>query len=149
MSARIGVGLTAVLLLVYLLLTAARSVELVASGEPIGIVIGVAALGLPLLGGWALLRELLFGLASDRLVRRMAAAGELPVEELPLRPSGRPQRAAADSDFPRWARAVEDHPDNWRDWMRLGFAYDASGDRRRARSAIRTAIALERQGRRQ
>jgi hypothetical protein len=146
MSAKIGVGLTAALLLLYLLLTAGRSLELIVSGEPVAIVIGLASLGLPILGMWALGRELLFGIASQRLIARMAAEDSLPVEELPLRPSGRPERAAADADFPRWAEAVDQNPDSWRDWMRLGFAYDASGDRRRARSAIRTAIRLERQG---
>jgi len=145
MTAKIGVGLTAALLLLYLVLTAGRSLELILSGEPVAAVIGVASLGLPVLGVWALGRELLFGLASQRLITRMEAEDELPAEELPLRPSGRPVREAADADFPRWAEAVAENPESWRDWMRLGFAYDASGDRRRARSAIRTAIRLERQ----
>jgi len=38
---------------------------------------------------------------------------------------------------------VEAHPDDWRAWYRLGLAYDASGDRRRARGAVRQAIQLE------
>jgi Flp pilus assembly protein TadD len=38
---------------------------------------------------------------------------------------------------------VEQDPASWRAWFRLGLAYDASGDRRRARGAIRRAIALQ------
>ena len=33
---------------------------------------------------------------------------------------------------------------DWRAWLRLGLVYDASGDRRRARAAVRRAIALAR-----
>jgi Flp pilus assembly protein TadD len=39
---------------------------------------------------------------------------------------------------------VEDAPDDWRTWFRLGIAYDDAGDRRRAREAMRRAISLSR-----
>ena len=39
---------------------------------------------------------------------------------------------------------MEAAPEDWRAWFRLGLAYDASGDRRRARKAIIRAISLER-----
>ena len=99
---------------------------------------------LPLIGVWALVAELRFGRNSERLVRRLEAEGGLPVEELPIRPSGRPLRDAADAEFPMYRAAVDEHPDDWRAWFRLGLAYNSAGDRRRARGAIRTAIALER-----
>jgi Flp pilus assembly protein TadD len=38
---------------------------------------------------------------------------------------------------------VEKEPQSWALWMRLGMAYDACGDRRRARWAIRRAITIE------
>ncbi len=57
-------------------------------------------------------------------------------------------RAEADAAFPRYREEVEAAPEDWRAWYRLGLAYDGSGDRRRARAAIRRAIALERRGRR-
>jgi Flp pilus assembly protein TadD len=53
-------------------------------------------------------------------------------------------RAAADEQFPRYQAEVTAAPESWRAWFRLGLAYDASGDRRRARHAIRTAISLHR-----
>jgi len=144
MRGRLAAALMALLLLVYLVLVGWQAVKFMLTGEPIGIVIGGALIILPVVGVWALARELQFGLGSERLLRRLDAEGELPVDELPSRPSGRPYRDAADADFPRFREAVEAAPEDWRAWFRLGLAYDASGDRRRARGAIRTAIALER-----
>lgn len=144
MKGRIAALLMAALLVFYLVVVGWRAVLFVQSGNPIGVVIGIALLVLPVIGVWALARELMFGVRSERLVRRLADDGALPVEELPVRPSGRPERSAADADFPRFRAEVEDHPDDWRAWFRLGLAYDAAGDRRRARGAIRTAISLER-----
>jgi Flp pilus assembly protein TadD len=46
--------------------------------------------------------------------------------------------------FPSYRAAVDADPENWRTWFRLALAYDASGDRRRARWATRTAIRLSR-----
>ncbi|TFC25917.1 hypothetical protein E3O53_06240 [Cryobacterium sp. TMT2-18-3] len=144
MKGRLAAGLMALLLVFYLVLVGWRAVLFLQSGEIIGIVIGVALLVLPLVGVWALVAELQFGRNSERLVRRLEAEGGLPVEELPIRPSGRPMRDEADAEFPIYKAAVDAAPDDWRAWFRLGLAYNSSGDRRRARGAIRTAIALER-----
>lgn len=146
MKGRIFVMLMAILLLFYLALVGWRAVLFVLSGELVGIVIGVALIILPVIGAWALTREVLFGLRSERLVRRLGDEGELPEDNLPTRPSGRPFRSAADAEFPRFSAEVDAAPEDWRAWFRLGLAYDASGDRRRARGAIRTAISLERAG---
>jgi len=144
MKGRVAAGLMALLLVFYLVLVGWRAVLFLQSGEAAGILIGVALLVLPLIGVWALVAELRFGRNSERLVRRLEAEGGLPVEELPIRPSGRPLRDAADAEFPMYRAAVDEHPDDWRAWFRLGLAYNSAGDRRRARGAIRTAIALER-----
>lgn len=147
MKGRLAVVLMALLLLFYLALVGWRAVLFILSGEPVGIVIGAALIVLPAIGAWALGRELLFGFRSGRLVGLLEDEGELPVEQLPIRPSGRPVRDAADAEFPQFRAAVDAAPEDWRAWFRLGLAYDASGDRRRARGAIRTAIALERASR--
>lgn len=144
MKGRLAVVLMTVLLVFYLALVGWRAVLFVSSGDPVGIAIGVALIVLPIVGVWALARELQFGQNSQRLVRLLDEQDALPVEELPIRASGRPVRAAADEDFPRFQAEVDAAPDDWRAWFRLGLAYDAAGDRRRARGAIRTAIALER-----
>ncbi|CAN02102.1 hypothetical protein [Clavibacter michiganensis] len=142
MGTRIGVAVMAVLMVLYLALAGQIAILLLISGEPVGVVFGVALLVLPLLGVWALVRELSFGVRSARLVRILDGEGGLPVADLPTRASGRPLRDAADAAFPAYQAEVEQDPASWRAWFRLGLAYDASGDRRRARGAIRRAIAL-------
>ncbi|MEV8025719.1 tetratricopeptide repeat protein [Microbacterium sp. NPDC080220] len=148
MRTRIGVGIVAAVLILYIALVAQRAVLLVASGDPVGIAMGIALVLLPVVAVWALWRELSFGLGAQRLGRRLEAEGGLPEEELSLRPSGRPVQAEADALFPAYRDAVERDPDDWRAWYRMGLLYDGAGDRRRARSAIRTAISRERADRR-
>lgn len=143
MSARVGVAVMAAALLLYIVLVGQRAWLLVASGEPVGIGLGVALFVLPLLATWALGRELWFGWRAERLGRRLDAEGRLPDDEVTLRPSGRVAREDADAVFPRYRAEVEADPDDWRAWYRLGLAYDAASDRRRAREAIRRAIRLE------
>jgi hypothetical protein len=144
MKGRIAVVVMALLLVFYLVLVGWRAVLFVQSGDPVGILIGVALIVLPIIGAWALVREILFGLRCERLVTQLEAEGALPVDDLPTRPSGRPYREAADAAFPDYRDAVDAAPKDWRAWFRLGLAYDASGDRRRARGALRTAMTLER-----
>jgi hypothetical protein len=139
-----GAVLMAALLALYLVVLGVRAVAFVASGQPVGVAIGVALLVLPVLGLYLLVRELQFGSRATRLTRRLAAEGPLPGADLPARPSGRVDRAAADLRFERYAEAAEGAPDDWRAWLRLGLAYDQAGDRRRARAAVRRAIALSR-----
>lgn len=143
MSARIGVAVMAVLLALYIVLVAQRAWLLLVSGDPVGVLMGVALFVLPVIAGWALGRELWFGVRAERLARRLEAEGGLPSDEVHVRPSGRAVRSEADALFPAYRADVEADPDDWRAWYRLGLAYDASGDRRRAREAVRTAIRLE------
>lgn len=144
MSARIGVAVMAVLLALYVVLVGQRAWLLGTSAEPVGIVMGVALIVLPLIAVWAMWREIRFGVRASALAARLETEGGLPAEELDVRPSGRPERAQADELFPAYRADVEAHPEDWRAWFRLGLAYDGAGDRRRARQAIRTAITLER-----
>ncbi|WP_066038586.1 tetratricopeptide repeat protein [Herbiconiux solani] len=148
MKSRFAALFMALLLAVYLVLVGQRAVMFVLTGEPIGIAIGVALIVLPIVGAWALVRELMFGFRTEQLVGRLEREGELPVDDLPKKASGRPLREAADEEFPVYRDEVERDESDWRAWFRLGLAYDASGDRRRARKAIRTAIALEQSQRR-
>jgi len=144
MSARIGVAVMAVLLLLYIVFVTQRAWLLLMSGNGVGIAMGAALIVLPAIALWALWRELMFGIRADRLGRQLEKEGALPADDVALRPSGRVQREDADAAFPAYREDVEAHPDDWRSWYRLGVAYDASGDRKRAREAIRKAIALHR-----
>jgi cytochrome c-type biogenesis protein CcmH/NrfG len=148
MSARIGAAVMAVALILYIILVGQRAYVLLISGDGVAIAMGAALVVLPLLAVWGLGRELWFGWRAEQLGRRLESEGTLPAEELDVRPSGRPVRDQADAVFPAYRAAAEAHPDDWRAWYRLGLAYDGAGDRRRARGAVRRAIALEKAERR-
>ena len=143
MTARIGVAVMAVLLALYIALVGQRAWLLLVSGDPVGIAMGAALVVLPLVAAWALGRELWFGVRAQQLGKRLEAEGALPKEQVAVRPSGRVMREDGDAVFPAYRADVEAHPDDWRAWYRLGLAYDAAGDRRRAREAVRAAIRLE------
>lgn len=144
LGTKIGVGLVTALLAIYLVMSLRQSWLLITGGDALGKAIGVALVVLPILAAVFIARELVFGMQAQHLLRRMIDEDELPVEDLPRRPSGRVERAAADANFPRWKAAVEASPDDWRAWYRLSLAYRNSGDGRRARAAVRRAIELER-----
>jgi hypothetical protein len=130
------------LLVLYMWVAGYQAFIMMASGNGVVITMGIALLVLPLIGVWALIRELAFGVRSGRLIKRLEAENGLPIDTLEHRPSGRTIRESADEEFPLYAAEVDAAPESWRAWMRLALAYDASGDRKRARSAVRTAIAL-------
>lgn len=144
MRSRIAALVMAALLVLYLALTLQYAIILVLDPSPTAKALGLALAVLPFLGGFALVADLVFVVRSERLLKRLRRANELPVDELPRLPSGRPDPAAADREFPQYQAEVEAAPEDWKAWFRLGLAYDASGDRRRARWATRKAIRLER-----
>jgi hypothetical protein len=149
MNGRIAVAVMSAVLVLYLVVVTQLAFRLFAVDNGAAKGIGVALIVLPLLGAWALGAELLFGLRSQRLLGVLRTGGDdLPADALPTRASGRPERAAADAVFPEYQAAVEAAPGSWQAWFRLGLAYDACGDRRRARRAIGHAIRLEREQRR-
>jgi Flp pilus assembly protein TadD len=47
----------------------------------------------------------------------------------------------ADAVFVQYQEEAEAVPADWRGWFRLGAAYAAAGDRKRARASMRVAIA--------
>lgn len=148
MRGRIAAIVMAALLVLYLAFVAQWAVLLILSPTALAKVFGFALIVLPLIGAWVLVSELLFVTRGQKLVARLAAEGALPIDDLPRLPSGRVQAEAADAEFPKYQREVEDDPESWPAWVRLGLAYDASGDRPRARWATRRAIAIERASRR-
>ena len=130
-----------VVFVAYAVLLGWRGVLLIGTGDPVAVVLGIAVLVIPVLGAYLVWRELQFGRRTEVLARELEAAGGLPVDDLPRRPSGRIDRAAADTAFEKYRAEAEAAPDDWRVWFRLSTAYDAAGDRKRARSTMRTAIA--------
>lgn len=143
MKARTLALLLTAVVVVYLVLLAQRGVLLLSTGTAVGIGLGLGVLLLPVVGLWIAWANLRFGIRAEKLTNRLAAEGGLPdTSELPRRPSGRVERAAADAYFEQVRTAADAEPDDWRGWYRLAHAYDLAGDRRRAREAMRHAITL-------
>lgn len=142
-GARIGVYVLLALILIYLFAIAGMVWGLISSGTWIGIIMGTALIVFPVIGVIFIGKDLRFAAQGDAILAKMSDAGELPEDNLPKRPSGRPEREAADGEFPRWKAEVEANPEDYRTWARLALAYRASGDSARARQAMRKAIQLD------
>jgi len=142
-SVAAAVALTGLLGL-YVWLVATRATALIRTGEPVGIGLGIAFWILPPLVIWLVAREWRLAIDVQRMADELAAADELPVDDLPRSPAGRIDRAAARDAFEPARERAEAQPDDWRSWYHLAFAYDAAGDRRRARESLRTASRLHR-----
>jgi len=140
----VGAVALTVLLGLYVWLVAARAVALLRTGAPVGIALGAGVLLLPLLGVWSIVREWRLAVDVQHMADELAAVGALRVDDLPRSPGGRIDRTAAGAQFEVTRAEVEAVPDDWGSWYRLAFAYDAAGDRRRAREALRTASRLHR-----
>ncbi|MGD6978192.1 MULTISPECIES: hypothetical protein [Citricoccus] len=142
MKTKIGVGAIVALMLLFAVLAVVSAVGFMQAPQPVAKVLGVATLGIVAVGLWTLWRELRFGIMTERLGRTLAAEGGLPVDDLPRSPGGRIDRAVADAQFEVFRAEAEAAPQDWRSWYRLSLGYDASGDRTRARRAMRDAIRL-------
>lgn len=141
---QILIGFMCLALVGYFVLLGRTGVLLVASGEPAAIGLGAAIFLMPVIGLWAMVATLRAGLTHQRLAREMREQGmELDVSELPRRPSGRIERAAADALFDSVRAELESDPDDWRRWYRLARAYDYAGDRGRARETMKKAVEME------
>jgi hypothetical protein len=139
---KIWVGAVTALLVFYLVVSFQRSVLLLMDSNLTAKAIGAGYLVLPVIGAWAMIRELMFGARTEQMAKVLEAEGGLPVDDLPRTPGGRIVRAAADQEFEKYRAEAETAPDDWRSWFRLSCAYDAAGDRKRARASMRDAVRL-------
>ena len=127
--------------LAYMVFAMWQAVAFIRSGSVVGAILGIAVLTLPLLGVWLIWRELEFAASVQELADELAAAGQLP-PELERRPSGRPTPEAAQAEFDRCLAMVTAEPLDPAAWFAMSLAYDAGSDRKRARAAMRHAVAL-------
>ena len=141
MNPRLLAGLLTVALIGYFLLLTRQAFAFISAGGFL-VVLGVAILVLPLIGCYVVVREWQFGRQVQDLARYLERRGELPVDDLPKRPSGRADREAADQRFAERADEVHAEPGDPGAWFRLAVAYDDAGDRKRARASMRKAVAL-------
>lgn len=126
----------------YAVVLGMKAFALLRDGSPLAVLLGLAILVVPVVGIILVVRELHFGRQCARLAAALEQEGGLPVDDLPRRPSGRIDRSAAEEWFDRARGEAEAAPESWRAWFRLALAYDAAGDRTRARAAARHAIEL-------
>lgn len=141
-GAKVGAIVTSALLVMYLAILGNFGMTLLQSPSALGKTFGALILVFPVLGIWAMIRELSFGLKVEKLAKQVEAKGEWPRFELELRPSGRPTRESADKVFETYREKAYANEGNWQSWFNLGLAYDAAGDRKRARLAMRKALKL-------
>jgi hypothetical protein len=139
---KIGALLISGITLVYLFLMTNQAITLILVDNPIAKTMGFALFGLPAVGVWALIRELVFGIQVEKLAKVVRDTDTWPLFDLELRPSGRPVRASAAKVFEEFAAKAQQSPDDWHSWFNLSLAYDAAGDGRRARASMRKAVAL-------
>lgn len=139
---KLGALLLSGITLIYLFLMTNQAITLIQVDNLVAKIMGFALFGLPAVGVWSIIRELKFGVQVESLAKRVRDEGTWPEFDLELRPSGRPVRASAAKVFAQFAAVAEQNPDDWHNWFNLSLAYDASGDSRRARAAMRTALSL-------
>jgi hypothetical protein len=139
-GAKLGAVVMAVLVLLYIVLLGQQGYLFLVQDNMVSKVMGLCILTLPLVGFWGIFRELSFGLKVEKLGRTLEDEGAWPRFEFSLRPSGRAVKAEALLEFDKYRDEAHADPSNWRKWFSLGLIYDACGDRKLARMAMRKAI---------
>ena len=127
-----GVALMSALLALYLVFAAYQAALLVASGQPLTLLFGLALFVAPIIGIWSLFRELVFGRQAGRLLTRYKKENGEP--QVPI--INRRDRPAVE------ALLALPIPATWQGALIHGLTLDTVGRRREARSVVRVAIRL-------
>ncbi|MEY2946292.1 MAG: hypothetical protein RL243_1069 [Actinomycetota bacterium] len=142
MQAKLGALVMTALTLLYVIVLGGRGLLMLEQPSPVAKVMGVFILVLPVFGLAGIFLELRFGIRVERLAKQVEAEGLWPIRDIAMRPSGRPEKAAAEKEFERIREELDKAPEDWHSWFNLGIAYDACGDRRRARASMRKALGI-------
>lgn len=142
MKSKLAVGALVAASFGYLLIALDRAVRFQADGDLVGLIFAGAILALVGVSGYLIFRELQFGRAMQQVLTAAEDVGVPLAVELPLAPSGKPDRVAADAAFSSLLASFNGEPSSWQEWVQIALAYDAARDRKRARFAMRKAIAL-------
>lgn len=143
-TAMLGVIIMSVLLVLYFFYAVQRAIALFQTGTWITVLMGSALIVLPLIGVWALVRELKFGRDATKLVDELDRSGMVPIEEIATLPSGKPVQSEAKAVIGKYEAEVQADEQSWQAWARLGIMQDACGDRTAGRRSLRRAISLSR-----
>ncbi len=144
MRGKYSAVLMGLLTLVYVGLLANTGWKLVLLESPTAKLMGALILVFPLVALWLTVVEFRFGFQIEKLSKQIEAEGNWPQLDFELRPSGRPTKDSAAKVFEQVSKKVATDESNYLNWFALGLSYDASGDRRRARGAMRKALKLSR-----
>lgn len=144
MKGKLSAAVMGVLTLVYVSLLANTGFKLVAMDSGVAKAMGALILVFPVLAIWLTIMEFRFGVQIEKLSKEIESAGNWPALAFEFRPSGRPTKASAALVFEEYAKKVAADEGSYLNWFALGLAYDAAGDRRRARAAMRRALKLNR-----
>ena len=142
MQAKLGAVVMTALTLMYLWLLGGRGVHLMLQPGVVSKLMGFFMLVLPVFALFGIAAELRFGLRVEKMAAQVETEGVWPIKDIATRPSGRPEKAAADAEFERIRNDADLAPEDWHSWFNLGIAYDACGDRKRARAAMRKALRM-------
>lgn len=140
MATKIWVGVMSALTLVWVFLFAGRGLILLQEPDLIAKALGLGIMVLPVFAFWSVFSELRFGFRAQKLAERLQAEGYFGLD-LDYRASGKATKDSAQKEFERLSAELQ-LGETWQLWFQLGQAYEANGDRKRARAAIRNAIAL-------
>lgn len=144
MRGKLSAAVMGVLTLVYVALLANTGFKLIGMDSAVAKAMGSLILVFPILAIWLTFMEFRFAVQLEKLTDKISAEGNFPQLDLEYRPSGRATKASAALVFEEYAKKVAADEDNYLSWFALGLAYDAAGDRRRARAAMRRALKLKR-----
>lgn len=121
---------------------AGRVIAMFATGQPIAIALAIGVSLTVSVGVLILIQEWRLAATVQKMSNAMAASGTLTADNLPRSPGGRIDREAATAQFDALRKATEANPQSWQAWFNLGFGYDAAGDRKHARAALRHSAGL-------
>lgn len=139
-STKLVIAFLVVALAAYFILSANIAVRLMSTNNAVNTLLGLSIIFIPLLGLLLVIREIFFGLSTQKMAKKLSDEGGLSPDDLPRDPSGRINRDAADQRFEELIRNFDDS--DWRSWYRIAVAYDDARDRKAARSAMRQAEKL-------
>ncbi len=139
MKARIAAIVMSLACFGYLAISSQRVVELIRVGNWIGVGLAASSAVVIVISAGLIFREIQFGRSMSQMAHVLESEKALTEDNLARTIDGRIDRDSADAQFETLKVQAEAEPESWRAWFRLAIAYDDARDRKRARSAMRTA----------
>ena len=127
----ISVVVMAALLLLYIGFAGYQALLMIATGEPLAVIFGIALWVAPIIGVWSIVREITFGIEAQALLNRFKAE------------FGEPRLPVVDRrDSVEVEKLHTENPKTWQESLIHGLTLDTIGKRREARISVRKAISL-------